>query len=51
VLAYSLQLYFDFSWYSDMAIGLARMFGLILPLNFDAPYRATSIIGFAMQIC
>ena len=46
VLAYSLQLYFDFSGYSDMAIGLARMFGLILPLNFDAPYRATSIIDF-----
>jgi D-alanyl-lipoteichoic acid acyltransferase DltB (MBOAT superfamily) len=44
--AYSLQLYFDFSGYSDMAIGLARLFGIRLPLNFDAPYRATSIIDF-----
>jgi len=45
-LAYSVQLYFDFSGYSDMAIGLGRCFGLVLPLNFDAPYRATSIIDF-----
>jgi alginate O-acetyltransferase complex protein AlgI len=45
-LAYSLQLYFDFSGYSDMAIGLARMFGIRLPLNFNSPYKATSIIGF-----
>jgi len=45
-LAYSLQLYFDFSGYSDMAIGLARMFGLRLPLNFNSPYKATSIIDF-----
>jgi alginate O-acetyltransferase complex protein AlgI len=45
-LAYSLQLYFDFSGYSDMAIGLARMFGIQLPLNFDSPYKATSIIDF-----
>ncbi|WP_340115289.1 MBOAT family protein [Pelagibius sp. 7325] len=44
--AYSLQLYFDFSGYSDMAIGIARLFGIKLPLNFDAPYRATSIIDF-----
>ena len=44
--AYSLQLYFDFSGYSDMAIGIARLFGIRLPLNFDAPYRATSIIDF-----
>jgi D-alanyl-lipoteichoic acid acyltransferase DltB (MBOAT superfamily) len=44
--AYSLQIYFDFSGYSDMAIGLARMFGIRLPLNFAAPYRATSIIDF-----
>src|SRR5690606_37678422 len=44
--AYSLQLYFDFSGYSDMAIGIARMFGIRLPLNFNAPYRATSIIDF-----
>jgi alginate O-acetyltransferase complex protein AlgI len=45
-LAYSFQLYFDFSGYSDMAIGLSRMFNVRLPLNFDSPYRATSIIDF-----
>ncbi|WP_020398174.1 MBOAT family O-acyltransferase [Kordiimonas gwangyangensis] len=45
-LAYSFQLYFDFSGYSDMAIGLARMFGFRLPLNFNAPYKARSIIDF-----
>ena len=45
-LAYTLQLYFDFSGYSDMAIGLSRMFGVILPLNFNAPYKATNIIEF-----
>jgi D-alanyl-lipoteichoic acid acyltransferase DltB (MBOAT superfamily) len=41
--AYTLQIYFDFSGYSDMAIGLGRMFGLRLPFNFNAPYRAASI--------
>jgi D-alanyl-lipoteichoic acid acyltransferase DltB (MBOAT superfamily) len=46
VLAYTLQLYFDFSGYSDMAIGLARMFGIRLPLNFNSPYKADNIIGF-----
>ena len=45
-LAYSMQLYFDFSGYSDMAIGLGRLFGIKLPINFDSPYRATSIIEF-----
>ncbi len=45
-LAYTLQLYFDFSGYSDMAIGLGRMFGVRLPLNFNSPYKATSIIDF-----
>lgn len=45
-LAYSFQLYFDFSGYSDMAIGAARMFGIILPVNFYSPYKATSIIDF-----
>ena len=45
-LAYSMQLYFDFSGYSDMAIGLARMFGFRLPVNFNSPYQATSIIDF-----
>jgi alginate O-acetyltransferase complex protein AlgI len=44
--AYSLQLYFDFSGYSDMAIGLALMFGFKLPINFNSPYKATSIIDF-----
>lgn len=43
---YTLQIYFDFSGYSDMAIGLARMFGIKLPVNFDSPYKATSIIDF-----
>jgi alginate O-acetyltransferase complex protein AlgI len=45
-LAYTFQLYFDFSGYSDMAIGIARMFGIILPANFLSPYKATSIIEF-----
>ena len=45
-LAYTFQLYFDFSGYSDMAIGLARLFGVRLPLNFHSPYKATSIIDF-----
>jgi D-alanyl-lipoteichoic acid acyltransferase DltB (MBOAT superfamily) len=46
VLNYALQLYFDFSGYSDMAIGLARMFSIQFPLNFDSPYKAASIIDF-----
>ncbi len=41
--AFTFQLYFDFSGYSDMAIGLALMFGLTLPINFNAPYQATSV--------
>ncbi len=45
-LAYTFQLYFDFSGYADMAIGIARMFGIRLPLNFNSPYKATSIIDF-----
>lgn len=45
-LAYAFQLYFDFSGYSDMAIGLALMFGFRFPINFDAPYRSTSIAEF-----
>jgi D-alanyl-lipoteichoic acid acyltransferase DltB (MBOAT superfamily) len=45
-LAYTLQLYFDFSAYSDMAIGLALMFGFTLPLNFHTPYRALDIRDF-----
>ena len=46
VLAYSFQLYFDFSGYSDMAIGISRVFGVKLPLNFDSPYRARNITEF-----
>jgi D-alanyl-lipoteichoic acid acyltransferase DltB (MBOAT superfamily) len=45
-LAYALQLYFDFSGYSDMAIGLALMLNIVLPENFDSPYQAHSIIDF-----
>jgi alginate O-acetyltransferase complex protein AlgI len=45
-LAYTLQIYFDFSGYSDMAIGIARMFGILLPLNFSSPYKARNIIEF-----
>ena len=45
-LAYTFQLYFDFSGYSDMAIGLSLMFGISLPLNFNSPYKADSIIDF-----
>ncbi len=45
-LAYTFQLYFDFSGYSDMAIGLGLVFGLRLPFNFDSPYKATSVIEF-----
>ena len=46
VLAYHLQIYFDFSGYSDMAIGISRMFGIHLPVNFIAPYRSLSITEF-----
>jgi len=45
-LAYTLQIYFDFSGYSDMAIGLARMFGIRLPINFNSPYKSLNIIDF-----
>ena len=43
---YSLQIYFDFSGYSDMAIGVARMFGYVLPVNFNSPYKAANIAEF-----
>jgi alginate O-acetyltransferase complex protein AlgI len=46
VLCYSMQLYFDFSGYSDMALGLARMFSIRFPLNFNSPYKAANIIDF-----
>jgi alginate O-acetyltransferase complex protein AlgI len=44
--SYSLQLYFDFSGYTDMAIGLARMFNITFPLNFNSPYKAKSVIDY-----
>jgi D-alanyl-lipoteichoic acid acyltransferase DltB (MBOAT superfamily) len=44
--AYTFQIYFDFSGYSDMAVGIARMFGIPLPVNFFSPYKATSIADF-----
>jgi alginate O-acetyltransferase complex protein AlgI len=46
VVAYAFQIYFDFSGYSDMAVGLALMLGFLLVRNFDAPYRADSITDF-----
>jgi D-alanyl-lipoteichoic acid acyltransferase DltB (MBOAT superfamily) len=46
VVGYSLQLYFDFSGYSDMAIGLARMFNIRFPLNFNSPYKSTTVIDY-----
>ena len=46
VMAYAFQIYFDFSGYSDMAIGLSLFFGVQLPINFDSPYKSTSIIEF-----
>jgi len=46
VLAYTLQIYFDFSGYTDMALGAARMFNIELPINFDSPYHATNIREF-----
>jgi alginate O-acetyltransferase complex protein AlgI len=45
-ITYTLQLYFDFSGYSDMAIGLGLMFNIKLPINFNSPYKATSISDF-----
>ena len=46
ILAYTFQLYFDFSGYSDMAVGLARLFGIRLPFNFNSPFKAINIIDF-----
>lgn len=45
-LAFSLQIYFDFSGYTDMALGIAMMFGIILPQNFNVPYRAVNLQEF-----
>ena len=46
ISAYSFQIYFDFSGYSDMALGLALLFGVRLPMNFNSPYKARSIVEF-----
>src|SRR6201996_6632009 len=46
LVLYTMQLYFDFSGYSDMAIGLARIFSIRFPLNFDSPYKATSVTEY-----
>ncbi len=48
-VGFTLQIYFDFSGYSDMALGLARLFGVRLPANFDSPLKATSIIDFWLR--
>jgi alginate O-acetyltransferase complex protein AlgI len=45
-LMYAFQIYFDFSGYSDMAVGLSLFFGVHLPLNFNYPFRATNVIDF-----
>ncbi|GJD59853.1 MBOAT family O-acyltransferase [Methylobacterium dankookense] len=46
VLGFTFQIYFDFSGYTDMALGIALLFGIVLPQNFDVPYRATSLREF-----
>jgi D-alanyl-lipoteichoic acid acyltransferase DltB (MBOAT superfamily) len=46
VTSYTLQIYFDFSGYSDMAVGLAALFGVRMPVNFLSPYKSADIIGF-----
>lgn len=46
LVTYTMQLYFDFSGYSDMALGLARMFSIRFPLNFDSPFKATSVTEY-----
>jgi len=48
-IGFTLQIYFDFSAYTDMALGLARFFGIRLPQNFDSPLRASSIIDFWLR--
>ena len=49
VCAYSFQLYFDFSGYSDMAIGVSRLFGFQIPFNFNSPYKAASVSDFWLR--
>lgn len=45
-LCYTVQLYFDFSGYADMAVGAAKMFGIQLPINFNSPYKSINIVDF-----
>lgn len=45
-LAYTIQIYFDFSGYSDMAVGISRMFNLDLPINFNSPYKSKTIVEY-----
>ena len=45
-ISYTLQLYFDFSGYCDMAIGIGLMFNILLPINFNSPYKSTNIQEF-----
>ncbi|MCW3149102.1 MBOAT family protein [Stutzerimonas stutzeri] len=45
-LTYTLQIYFDFSGYSDMAIGLGLLFGIVLPINFNSPFKARNVIDY-----
>jgi alginate O-acetyltransferase complex protein AlgI len=45
-IAYALQIYFDFSGYSDMAIGVSRLLGIDLPINFNSPYKSATILQF-----
>ncbi len=46
IMFYTFEIYFDFSGYSDMAVGISSMFNIDLPINFDSPYKATSIRDF-----
>lgn len=46
ILFYALQLYFDFSGYCDMAVGIGRMLGIEIPVNFNSPYKAVNIVDF-----
>lgn len=46
MLFYTFEIYFDFSGYSDMAVGCSLMLNIVLPMNFDSPYKALSIRDF-----
>ena len=51
ILFYALQLYFDFSGYCDMAVGIGRMLGVEIPVNFNSPYKAVNIVDFWKRCC